>query len=131
MQVAVVSIAYLLLHFLTFICRFNFWNNLEPLMVLFSVAHISVPVHALSVEFGRSKPSSHILWLVKTLLVLETGLCFIALLSESDVASELITNLLVVLVPFAFMAKVLKTTEEYHPVSPSSMNAVIIDLDKL
>lgn len=71
------------------------------------------------------------MWLVKTLLVLETGLCFIALISESDVASELITNLLIVLVPFAFMAKVLKTTEEYHPVSPSSMNAVIIDLDKL
>ena len=111
MQVAVVSIAYLLVHFLTFICRFNFWNNLEPLMVLFSVAHISVPVHALSVEFCRSKPSSHIMWLVKTLLVLETGLCFIALISESDVASELITNLLIVLVPFAFMAKVLKTTE--------------------
>ena len=131
MQAAVASIAYLVVHFLTFIYRFNLWNNLEPLILAFSFSHLIAPLHALSVEFGGGKPSSIISKLTRSLVVMESFLCILAFMSKAELAGELIVNLLIVLVPFALMASCLREPDVSHSLSESQSKVVIVVLDKL
>ena len=122
--VAVVSIAYLTLHFATFVYNFRLWNNLEPLMVAFSAAHLMAPLHALSVTFGGSKVSSPIVALSWLLIALESAMCFLALNSTSPRASDLLSSVFTVVAPFALMTFSLRLLP--RPLAKPDMVVVVL-----